>query len=177
VVFLGQFSDLVEGFLQHEIPAVQKAIRLLDDTQLGSGETPASQSLTVDTTWRSWRPGYRDVRWNILRDSAVKADERVAANATKLVDFRERADADIIINYNMASERRAIGCNGMVPDQAVMRYVHIGHDPVVISDYGLSAALYRTSIDRRIFTNGIVITYDQPCALTLVFLVLRVSTD
>jgi len=83
----------------------------------------------------------------------------------------------VIANHHVTTQGRAIGENRVVADDAVMRNVHISHQPVVIADSGQTLLLCRAPVDRTEFANGVVIAYFQPRCLAAILLVLWNLTD
>ena len=48
---------------------------------------------------------------------------------------------DPVADVHVAGELRVVGEDGVVADLAVVREVHVGHDPVVVADAGDAAVL------------------------------------
>jgi hypothetical protein len=55
--------------------------------------------------------------------------------------------------------------------------VHAGHDPVVVADDGLAAALNRSAAEGAQLADGVVVADDELGVLAGVFLVLRFLAD
>ncbi len=65
----------------------------------------------------------------------------------------------------------------LIADDTVMRNMHVGHDPVVVAQNGLSPVLHGAATDRTELANRVAITDDQVGGFVGVFLVLRVVAD
>jgi hypothetical protein len=81
------------------------------------------------------------------------------------------ADAD------MAGDLRQVGEDGVVADLAVVREVHVGHDPVVVADARDARILHRAAVDGAELAEGVAVPDLDPGRLALVLLVLRRRAD
>jgi hypothetical protein len=97
--------------------------------------------------------------------------------SAKLMRSGEPSQDDPIADMNVTGKSRIIGEDGVAADVAIVRYMHIGHDPVVIADRRLTIALHRATTDRAKFANCIAIPNGQRGWLTGVFLILRIVAD
>src|SRR5690625_451803 len=71
----------------------------------------------------------------------------------------------------------AIGNNGMTAYLTIMGDVHVGHNPVVATNPSHAHILHGAGIDRHIFSYCIIITDLQSGRLTIVFFVLRNTSN
>src|SRR5690606_36170660 len=60
---------------------------------------------------------------------------------------------------------------------AVVRDVHVSHDPVVVADHGFARVLHRPAADRAVLANGVAVADREARRLARVFLVLRIVAD
>ena len=65
----------------------------------------------------------------------------------------------------------------MAADVAIVGYVHIGHNPVVVTDRGDTAILNGAPTDRAPFSERVAVANDKAGRLTGVLLVLRLVAD
>src|SRR5690606_21764216 len=65
----------------------------------------------------------------------------------------------------------------MTGDLAIVRNMHIRHDPVVIAHASHADILGRTGIDRDVLTHHVSVTDLEPGGLSLVLFVLRHATN
>ncbi len=65
----------------------------------------------------------------------------------------------------------------MVPEPAIVRHVHIGHQDALGPKRGHPAALYRPAIDGDIFTNHVVVAEHDFRRLSTIAEVLRRAAD
>lgn len=89
----------------------------------------------------------------------------------------EPAKYRIVSHADMSGQGSVVRKNGFITNLAVMCNMHIGHDPVVITQDGLALTLNRAATDRAEFTNRIAITYSESGPLTRIFLILWIITD
>ena len=74
---------------------------------------------------------------------------------------------------HMAGQRRTVGHDGVVADLAVVRHMHIGHDPVVAADAGDAGILRGAQVEGAEFAYGVVVADLKARRFACVFLVLR----
>ena len=84
----------------------------------------------------------------------------------------EASQDHVILNENMASKCRIICKCAVIIDEAIMGYVHIGHEKIIIADPRNPTALLGTAIQRTVLPNKITLTYLQPGRLIFVTQVL-----
>src|SRR5437868_12562347 len=65
----------------------------------------------------------------------------------------------------------------MVADLAIVRDMHVGHDPIVVADRCHATILRRTRIDRAELANSVSVPDFEPRRLAGVFFVLWVAAD
>src|SRR5690606_7859713 len=76
-----------------------------------------------------------------------------------------------------ARELDAVGDDGMAADLAVMRNMHIGHDPVVVAQASHAHVLRRPRIDGDVLAYGVAVADLEPGGFVAVFLVLGNAAD
>ena len=110
------------------------AVQLLDGRGLESG--PA-EALAVDAAGRGGVAARRHVGavrpLNTTEPMAVNACRPIRA---ELVHDGERAKHHEVVDGHVAGEGRAVGHHRVRADPAVVRDVHVGHDPVVVAEAG-----------------------------------------
>jgi hypothetical protein len=79
----------------------------------------------------------------------------------------------VVTDVHVPGQLRVVGENGVITDLAVVRKMHISHDPVVVAQTRDAGILRRAAIERAEFANRVAITDLEPGRLTCVFLVLR----
>ena len=83
-----------------------------------------------------------------------------------------------IINAHMACQGGIIGENRVISHLAIMRYMNICHDPVVITDPGCPSALRRSAVDSAELPYDIIGTdLQKRLGFTLILFVLGVAPD
>ena len=73
----------------------------------------------------------------------------------------------------MTGKLRVVGKDGVAPDLAVVCQVHIGHDPIVITQAGDTQITWGADVEGTEFSDGVSRTDYQLTGLTLVLFVLR----
>ena len=95
------------------------------------------------------------------------------ANLHKLVNHREATQNRPIAHMHMASQLGVIGKNGVVTHHAIVRQVHIGHQPVVVADAGHASVPGGTDVEGAELAHGVAVADHQLTGLTGIFFVLR----
>jgi len=101
----------------------------------------------------------------------------MCANVTKLMHAGKAAKDRPVTDMHMACQGRIVGHDRLITNDAIVGNMHIRHDPVVITQNGLTFVLRRTATNRAVFANRVSITDDQSGWLTSIFLILWVVTD
>jgi hypothetical protein len=101
----------------------------------------------------------------------------VGANPTELMHQCESPQDGMIIDDHVTRKRRPIREYGVISDNAIMGYVNISHDPIVIAETGGTTALNGTPVYGAVFAYGVAVTYFQPRLLTRIFHVLGFVTN
>jgi hypothetical protein len=91
-------------------------------------------------------------------------------NAGKTAKHRE------VANHHVARELGAIRQYRIVSDHAVMRHVHICHNPVSVAQSRITEILRGTNVECAELTYDIVVADFQPGGFVIVFFVLRYFT-
>ncbi len=98
------------------------------------------------------------------------------ADLQELIDARVAAEHHPVSNFHMAGDADVVGENGMIPDDAVVRHVHIGHQQVVAANARVVAAHRCAPVQGTAFANDVVVADLQPGLLAGELLVSRVLT-
>jgi hypothetical protein len=72
----------------------------------------------------------------------------------------------------MSCELGAVSKDGLITDLAVVRQVHVGHDPVIVAHSGHAGISRGANIEGTKLSNGVAVTNYQFARLTLVFFIL-----
>src|SRR4051812_36247233 len=92
---------------------------------------------------------------------------------TKLMHRRETAENGEITDAHMTRELRIIREDRVVADLAVVREMHVRHDPVVVAEPRNAGVLYGAAIERAKFANGVAIADFKARGFARILLVLR----
>src|SRR5690606_6861387 len=79
-------------------------------------------------------------RNDVSHDTRTPAYEGMMADADELMHRREAADDHIVAHFAVPGERSGIGERHIVPDDAVMRDMAVGHEHAVVAHHGSAAA-------------------------------------
>ena len=74
---------------------------------------------------------------------------------------------------DVAGELAGVGEDGVVADLAVVRDVHVGHDPVVVAEARDARVLHRAAVDRAVLADRVAVADLDRGGLAGVLLVLR----
>src|SRR5690606_34066547 len=74
-------------------------------------------------------------------------------------------------------QRRIVGEDDVVAELAIVRDMHVSHDPVVAAQARDATVLYRTKVDGDEFTDRVAVADDQLRRFARVLLVLRRSAN
>jgi hypothetical protein len=78
----------------------------------------------------------------------------------------------VIANFYMSGQLRVVGENGVITYLAIMREMHVGHYPVVITYTGNADILCGSQIESAELAYGIVIADLQASRFVCIFFVL-----
>ena len=149
-------------------------MQLLDRRGVESGPPEA---LAVDAVGRGGVAARRHVGRNVLEHHRPHGGERVPADRAELVHDGERAKHHEVVDGHVAGEGRAVGHHRARADLAVVRDVHVGHDPVVVADPGDSAPARRPAVEGAVLADDVAVADLEPGRAPVVLLVLGVAAD
>src|SRR3979411_2442438 len=89
----------------------------------------------------------------------------------------EPAQHGIVPNLDVTGKRRHIGEKRGVADPAVMRDMHVGHDPVIAADARDARILRGAAAEGAVFADGVAVADLERGRFTGVFLVLGGSAE
>ena len=95
----------------------------------------------------------------------------------ELVHHGEPAQNSPIPDLYMTCQLRIIGKNGVVADLAIVRQVHVSHQPVVVANPGHATVPGRPNVEGTKFTNGVAVADHQFTGLTSILFVLRYGAE
>ncbi len=101
----------------------------------------------------------------------------MATDPAELVNGRETAENGVVLDFDMAGQRRGIGHDHPVVNLAVVGHVRIGHEQVVVADHRLAATIHRAAVQGGKLADAVAIADDQPGFLAAVLEILRVGAD
>ena len=112
-------------------------------------------------------------RQHVLFNHAAAADDGMFADPAKLVNRAKPANIRIVLHCDVAREGDAIRQNRMVMNHDVVRHMDIGHNQVVIADYGAHAAAFGAAMNGDEFANTVAVADNCLRCFAAIFLVLR----
>src|SRR5689334_16717616 len=95
------------------------------------------------------------------------------ADRDELMRTGKPAQHGIVADVDVARQSRDIGESRVIPHLAIVRDVHVSHDPVVVADARDPGVLRRAAVERAILPDGVAVADLQRGRLPRVFLVLR----
>jgi hypothetical protein len=99
------------------------------------------------------------------------------SKAYELMHAAKSADNHIILNHNMASDRRRVYDNDPVSKARIMGNVAACHQQTVITDRGYTAAACGAKIDGDMLSDGVAIANHQLGDLAFKLQILRNLTN
>ena len=103
--------------------------------------------------------------------------ETVFSDIAELVDQGITRQDGPVADRDVTRQGSIVGHDDVVAQVAVVGDVHAGHDPVVVADDRLAAALRRAAAEGAQFADGVVVADHQFGILTGIFFVLRFLPD
>src|SRR6201987_279375 len=116
-------------------------------------------------------------RQHILRDGRPAANERMRADAHKMMHRTQCPHLRPVFHDHMPTQSGGIRQENVIADAAVVRDMRVGHHQHVASDFGQPAALYRSPVDRNELPNLVVIADLQTSRLSCVTQILWGKAD
>ena len=110
---------------------------------------------------------------HVLRDMALKAGHGVGPDVAELMDARQAAHDHPIPHVHMAGEGGVVGQDGVRAHLNVVRQMHIGHDPVVVTQAGDARVLDRAAVEGAELPDGVAVADVQGGGFAAVLHVLR----
>src|SRR5215510_2706078 len=75
-------------------------------------------------------------------------------NAAELMDAGIRTDIGAVLDSHMTGKRRGVRHDYVVSNQAIVRYVHLGHQKTTTTDAGDAASAGRAAMHRHEFADA-----------------------
>jgi hypothetical protein len=101
----------------------------------------------------------------------------VRADTAKLMDTRESTTDYPVIDMHVSREGCVIGHDRFVADHTIMCDMAVSHDPVIVTNNGVTEVLSRSPAYGAKLANRVSITDDKSRRLVSVLLVLRIIAD
>src|SRR5690606_23877275 len=145
-----QRGDLPCRLIDLEIAPIQDLVRLFQGGD-GVGRVAAPvEPFAVDAHGPEGIARPDDIARKDLTDGAGTAYHAVVADAHELVYGRRSAQYGPVIDVDMTGQLNAVGDDRVIGDLAIVRNVHIGHDPVVVAHAGYADVLRRAGVDGNV---------------------------
>src|SRR3546814_18852920 len=97
----------------------------------------------------------------------------VRADAYELMHGGQAAQYGPVADMDMSRQLHAVGDDGMATYLAIVRDMHIGHDPVVVFQAGHAHVLRGTGVAGDVFAHHIAITAFKTRGFALIFFYFR----
>src|SRR5262245_23641190 len=98
---------------------------------------------------------------HILRDNAVPSDVAMRSDAAELMNAGKSSDRRMIFDGHVPRQRGRIRHDDVITQQAVVAYMHVSHQKIVISDSRVGAAALCSSMNIHVFAKDVVIADGQ----------------
>src|SRR3970282_209769 len=163
--------------LQAQPGAVQRAVGALDAGDGLGPEAAPAQALAVDAVGPGHVARSHDVGQQVLRQVGAHAGEAVRADVHELVYQGGRAQNGPVAHVHVARELAGIGEDRLAADLAVVREVHVRHDPVVVAHARHARVARRAAVDGDVFAYRVAVADLHGRVFAAIFLVLRRRAD
>src|SRR5882762_1754317 len=173
----GLAGNLAPRFRERETGPVEGLVGALDRGDFCRGEAAPLQPLAVDSERLRRIARRHDVRRQVLQQDRRDPGDRVRADRDELMRSGKPAEHGIVSDLDVTGKRRDIGKDRVVADPAIMRDMHIGHDPVVVADARNARVLHGAAAESAIFADGVAVADLERRRLPTVFLVLGRSAE
>src|SRR5258708_3154664 len=177
VAHLGALRDLgfqrLARLLQAETAAIQRAIGAFEAGDGFGRKAAALEAFAVDAVGTGHVAGGGDERRQVLRQIRAHAGKGVRADMHELVDQRRGAEDRPVAHRDVAGELAGGGEDRVAADLAVVRGVHVGHDPGVAAEARHPPIQRGAARERDVLADGVVVADLDRGVLAGVLLVLR----
>src|SRR5882672_5132854 len=153
----GLACDLAPRFLEREAGPVESLVGALDRGDLRRRETATFQPFAVDSERLRRIAGGHHIRRQILQQHRRDTGDRVRADRYELVRAGKPAEHGIVPDLDVTGKRRHIGKDRVVADPAVVRDMHVGHDPVVVADARDARVLHGAAAESAVLADGVAV--------------------
>src|SRR3954471_24334037 len=126
--------QLGASLLQTESAAIQRAVGTLQPGDLFGRKAAALEPFAIDAVRLRHVAGRGDIVRQILRQVRSHAGEGVSADMDELVHERRRTEDRPVAYGYVPGELTGVREYGVVANLAIVREVHVGHDPIVVAD-------------------------------------------
>ena len=161
------------GQVKCQIVSIKRLVYGLDSGQsLGRKPAPAQTFVIHGPGLRRLTLAHNKGR-QIGKQQRTHGCHAVRTDFHELVHHRETAQNGPIPDLYMTCQLRVIGKNGVVAHLAIVRQVHVSHQPVVVANPGHATVPGRANVEGTKFTHGIAVADHQFTGLASILLVLR----
>ena len=108
----------------------------------------------------------------VLEQDGSHCGDSMRSDRDVLVHDRETAQDRVVPDADVAGKLCVVGEDRIVANLAVVREVHVGHDPVVVAQAGDGGILRGSAIERAELSDGVAVAYLHRSGLAGIFLVL-----
>src|SRR6266568_3501646 len=162
---------------ERETGPVECLVGALDRGDFRRGEAAPLQPFAVDSERLRRIARRHDVRRQILQQDRRDPGDRVRADRDELMGSGEPAQHGIVSDVNMTGKCRRICKDRVVANLAIMRDMHVGHDPVVAADARDARVLHGAAAESAILADGVAVADLERGRFAGVLLVLGRSAE
>ena len=160
-----QTIDGVDGCFHIQFASIEQFISVLKQEDRVFFKITATQPTAIDAKGFRRIARRNHVRRYVFKTNRPNPGNTVRADITKLVNQGKSTENSVVMHIYVAGQAGAIGEYSLIRHVAIMRYVYIGHNKVIVANGRNAAVLRRTPVQRHILTDGVPIT-DTELALT-----------
>src|SRR5690606_12949007 len=165
-----QCRDLLRRLFDLEVAAVEDLVCPFERGN-GFGRVAApAEPFAVDADRPEGVARADDIGRDVLPYGTGAAYHAMRADAHELVHGRRTAQYGPVVDMDMAGQLHAVGNDRVAGYLAIVRNVHVGHDPVVVAHAGYTHVLRRARIDGDVLAHHVAVADLESGGLALVLL-------
>jgi len=147
-------AERLQDLLPRQPLPIYDAVRLLQLQDLLRGKTTAPKSDQIQPHNPRRHAVNGDVRRHVLVDVRLPANHAVAANAAELVDAHAARKVGVVPYGDVPGQHHVVRDDGVVAHLAVVRYVRVDHEQVLVANHRDTVRRHRT-VDRHMLADHV----------------------
>ena len=168
--------DFAHCLRRVESALVQQAVGVVNFFDAGVAESAAAKADGVDAFKGERFAGHGDERRNVFADQGSATDHHVRADFDELVHGRQATENGPVADFDMAGEGDTVDKDDVVPDDAVVGDMGVGHDQAFFAEGGFAVG-FGSAVDGCTFSNNAAVSQKDLAVFAAELEVLGHSAD